>query len=59
MPMPTPTHAYGFWVDMGAILLVLLLVMLQLLNTWAQFEWVGMGGHMPCYGWAWVKIGCC
>jgi hypothetical protein len=21
--------------------------------------WVGMGGHMSCYGWAWVDIGRC
>ena len=34
VPMPMPTHAHGFWVGMGAILLV----MLQFLNTWAQFE---------------------
>ena len=32
------THAHGFWVGMGAILLVILLVLLQFLNTWAQFE---------------------
>ena len=39
-------HAHGFWVGMGAILLV----MLQFLNTWAQFE------H---HGWACVGIGRC
>ena len=62
--MPTPTHAHGFWVGMGAILLV----MLQILNTWAQFEyqgwpWVGtchaMGGHrslLMSVVWLWVQI---
>ena len=38
MPMPMITHAHGFWVGMGAILLIILLVMLQFLSTWAQFE---------------------
>ena len=28
------THAHVFWVGMGAILLV----MLQFMNTWVQFE---------------------
>ena len=38
VPIPMPTHVHGFWVGMGAILLVILLVMLQFLNTWAQIE---------------------
>ena len=40
------THAHGFWVGMGAILLV----MLQFWNTRAQFE---------THGWAWVVFDGC
>ena len=40
------THAHGFWVGMGAILLVILSVVLQFLNTWAQFEYHRW--HMSC-----------
>ena len=38
-----PTHAHGFWVGMGEMLLV----MLQILNS--------MGGH----GWTWVVVDGC
>ena len=37
-PYPCPPMPMNFLVGMGAILLVILLVMLQFLNTWTQFE---------------------
>ena len=69
VPIPMPmgfgwarVRYYWSWVGMGAILLVILLVMLQFLNTWAQFEkhgwaWVGTCQAMDGHGWAWVGIG--
>ena len=62
---------YCSWVGMGAILLVIILVMFQFLNTWQNLNsmgghgqahvmlWVGMGGHRSILMgvvWVWVQI---